>query len=305
MIEQNARYSAFVPYFGLWCSLGLELLARAAVASVSPTLLAEPDKKHENLLRVLGVGSGTSAPRSIPSSQVFLFCQDLFANLFSAEDYKAATALLNRRNAELHSAEAAFDIYPSAQWLPGFYHCCSSLVAALGESLENLLGNEQAVVASEVLQQLQEGVLGQVKATIAAHKKVFAGKTSAERDTAAATARLLVAVQVTERHHKVSCPACNSDATVEGIPFGPEKVSHEEGDIVVRQSVSPRMFSCSACGLSLTGYAQLGAADLGGIYTRRTTYSPEDYYGLIDPDSADMTKYVEQYLQDRDEYDNE
>jgi hypothetical protein len=33
------------PIFGLWCSLGLELLGRAALSSISPTLLAEPDKE--------------------------------------------------------------------------------------------------------------------------------------------------------------------------------------------------------------------------------------------------------------------
>jgi hypothetical protein len=45
------------PLFGLWCSLGLELLARAALASVSPTLLAEPDNEHRFLLHALNRGS--------------------------------------------------------------------------------------------------------------------------------------------------------------------------------------------------------------------------------------------------------
>ena len=45
------------PRFGLWCSLALELLARAAVASVSPTLLAEPDNEHRFLLHALNRGS--------------------------------------------------------------------------------------------------------------------------------------------------------------------------------------------------------------------------------------------------------
>lgn len=30
------------PRFGLWCAFGLELLARAAVSSISPTLLGNP-----------------------------------------------------------------------------------------------------------------------------------------------------------------------------------------------------------------------------------------------------------------------
>lgn len=303
-LERAFQQPADDPQFGLWCSLGLELLARAAVASVSPTLLAEPQNDHQNLLYALGVGPKLSAPQSISTSKVFAQCQGLFAN-FTKEDSVASMALANRRNAELHSAEAAFDNYPSRLWLPGFYHSCSSLVEALGETLETLLGAEQARIATGVLQQSKDGVVGRVKASIAAYKKVFDEKDPAERQAAADAASVKVARLVHERHHKVICPACGSDATVEGDAFGPERLDHEDQDIVVRQSVSPRVFTCSACGLKLTGYAELDVAELAGIYTRRTTFTPEEYYGLIDPESADMSFYVDRYLQDALEYDNE
>jgi hypothetical protein len=61
-LERAFEYPADDPQHGLWCSFGLELLARAAVASVSPTLLAEPDRDHQNLLHALGVGPKLSAP---------------------------------------------------------------------------------------------------------------------------------------------------------------------------------------------------------------------------------------------------
>lgn len=292
------------PRFGLWCSFGLEILARAAIASVSPTLLAEPHREHQNLLYALGVGPALPTPQSISASQVFAQCNGLFAN-FSQEDRTASMALINRRNAELHSAEAAFENYPSRQWLPGFYRSCTSLVNALGETLESLLGPEQARAASEILRQSKDDVQGKVKASIAAHKRVFEDKTPADRQAAANTARDRVAKLVNDRHHKVACPACQSDATIEGDAFGRERIDHDENGIVVRQSISPRIFNCSACGLKLSGYAELDAANLAGIYTRRTILSPEDYYGLINPESADMSEYIERYLQDIQEYDNE
>src|SRR5580692_11097907 len=55
------------PRFGLWCSLGLELLARAALASISPTLLAESDREHKFQLHALNRGSETVPRRSIGS----------------------------------------------------------------------------------------------------------------------------------------------------------------------------------------------------------------------------------------------
>ena len=50
------------PRFGLWCSLGLELLARAALASISPTLLAAPENTHRYLLHALGRALLTEIP---------------------------------------------------------------------------------------------------------------------------------------------------------------------------------------------------------------------------------------------------
>jgi hypothetical protein len=80
--------------------------------------------------------------------------------------------------------------------------------------------------------------------------------------------------------------------------------STEDDEIVVRQAVSPSDFSCSACGLKLSTYAELEMAALGEPYTRTTRSSPEQYYGLINPNELDS--YVEDYLRDQySEYDNE
>lgn len=293
------------PLYGLWCSLGLELLARAALASVSPTLLAEPDRDHKHLLQALGVGPKLAAPKSIGAAQVFAQCQSLFDN-FTKEDFVASMALINRRNAELHSAEAAFESFPSKQWLPGLYRACTVLVAALGETLEGLLGEEQSVIAADVLAQSRQSVQAKVDASIAAFNRAFDARAEQERKVAIEEAQKQTAKLVNERHHKVTCPACGSDAVVEGDAFGPERLDHEDDEIVVRQSVSPRVFNCFACGLRLQGYAELDAAELGGTYTRRTTFSPGDYYGLIDPDTEAMSDYINKYLEDMaNEYDNE
>lgn len=295
------------PLFGLWCSLGLELLARAAVASVSPTLLAEPDENHKFLLHALNRGSERVPKRSLGTTQVLGLCRVLFEN-FSESDYVATLALVNRRNDELHSGAAAFDQYPSQAWLPGFYAACSSLVKVIGESLNSLFGNEEAKVAEEILGEIRSEVKQRVLSTIAAHAKVFKAKSADDQQLATQAAKEKVPTLVHQRHHKVTCPACACDATVQGRPFGEEHVTHGEDAIIVRQSVSPRSFSCTACGLSLQGYAELHVAQLGGQYTRRTEFSPEEYYGLIDPETAYLTPYIEEYLAEMaggSEWDNE
>jgi hypothetical protein len=51
----------------------------------------------------------------------------------------------------------------------------------------------------------------------------------------------------------------------------------------------------------------LEAAQLGGHYTRTTKVSPDEFYGLIDPDSVEFDRIMEDYIKDRfgPEYDNE
>lgn len=298
------------PLFGLWCSLGLELLARAALASISPTLLAEPDREHKHLLHALGRGSERGAKRSIGTAQVLLLCQSLFEE-FSADDLKVATALINRRNDELHSGAAAFEEYPPKQWIAGFYRSCKSLVLSMGETLEGLFGEEEAKAATEMLEEIKEGVIGKVKSAIAAHQKVFTGKPEKEQEALQKKAEEEGNKLAFQRHHRVDCPACGSVATVQGTPFGKERVKNEEDLVIVSQAVSPNSFSCLACGLKLNGYAELDAAEMGGHYTRTTEYSPEEYYGLIHPDDVDPADYIDvdeymrNYMSDYREYDNE
>ena len=296
--ERALNESRDDPRFGLWCSLALELLARAALASVSPTLLAEPDRDHKFLLHALNRGSDKVPRRSIGTVQVFNLCYNLFED-FSKDDLKAAIALVNRRNDELHTGTNAFDQYQPKHWLVGFYGICRSLTNAMDESLDSLFGEDEANVAREILDEIQNEVRQRVQNTIAAHRSVFEEKQDDERQTAAANAEIEGERLAYERHHRVACPAGGCVATVQGEPFGSEHVTHEDDGIKVRLSVSPRIFACSACGLKLQGYAELDAAQLGGHYTRTTEYSPEDYYGLIDPDNFDPADFFGQ------EYDNE
>lgn len=294
------------PAFGLWCSLGLELLARAALASVSPTLLAEPDNDHKHLLHALGRGSDRVPRKSISTAQVFALCRQLFGASFTEDDFKAAMALVNRRNEELHTGAAAFAEYQPREWLPGFYRVSRNLAEAIGETLDNLFGNEEAEVAQDTLAENENDTRQRVKSAIAAYARVFREKSEVERQAAAERAEKQGAELAYQRHHRVTCPACKCIATVQGKTFGKEHTTHEEDTIKVRQAVYPTSFSCSACGLQLTGYTELNTAGLGGHYTRTMAYTPEEYYGLINPDDFDPTPYIEEYLREQyHEYDNE
>lgn len=282
------------PEFGLWASLGLELLARAAVAHTSPALLADPDKDQKNLLHAFGIGS-SHTPKSIPTIQVLSLCRTLVP-AFTEDEFKAASALLNRRNEELHTGAAAFATFPVQSWIGNLFRCCKILAEHQGESLATLFGNAEVTVAEEILGKVEAGVINSVKSLISAHSKVFEAKDKNERERLTNEAQAESDRLSHRGHHRVACPACKCTATVQGTTYGGERLEHKDGIIIVRESVIPTKFSCTACDLKLSSYQELVAAGVGDHFTHRSEYSPPDYYELVDPnDRETMDRYAEDH----------
>ena len=297
------------PRFGLWVAFALEVLARTALSSISPTLLAEPDRDHKYLLHALARGNPKTGQASIGTNQVFRLCETLFPK-FTAEHRVSATALLDRRNAELHTGEAAFEGYTTQHWLPGLYACCKVLTEAIGESLETLLGEDEAKEASNVLSTVDREVRGRVKARVERYAGVFGDKSDDEQQASRSAAEEAGARLAHARHHRVACPECKCVATLQGDTFGGSKVETDAGEIIVKQAVSPRRLSCTACGLKLEGYAEVAAAGLGDHYTRTTRYLPAEYYELLNPDDHEEVERIAREAlgmvhPDDQEYDNE
>ncbi|WES99321.1 MULTISPECIES: hypothetical protein [Chryseobacterium] len=292
------------PFFGLWCAMGLELLARSAVAHISPTLLADPDPSHQNLLHALNLGSTKSKKKSLITVQVLSLCQTLITS-FTQEHFKICSAIINQRNEELHTGSAAFDDYPTSQWIAGFYKCCKILSEFQGESLNSLLGDEVEKEANMILSEVEEEVIGKTNSLIASYKKVFENKDEKDKKKLAEESEKNSEKLAYRGHHRVDCPACGSLATVIGEPYGKENVETQIDEIIVRQSILPTSFHCIACELKINGYNALTAANLSNHYTRKTTYSPEEYFNLINPDDYDAISEKFHEFGGYDEYNNE
>jgi hypothetical protein len=155
----------------------------------------------------------------------------------------------------------------------------------MGETLESLFGKTEADVANEVLSENEAAVKSNVLKLIAEFAKLFAAKTPEEQEKASQLATREGEQLSHKRNHRVTCPACKSVATVRGEAFGPEKVIHEDGGAWARFR-------------------------LAGHYKRTSTFSPDDYYGLINPDDVDslrpyLERHMDKYLADLANYDND
>ena len=122
---------------------------------------------------------------------------------------------------------------------------------------------------------------------IAAHAKVFEAKTDEEKNALKAEAEKQGDILSYNKHHRVPCPACNSVATVQGDVHGKDQVENTESEIIVRQTVIPTKFSCSACSLKLTNYGELVTAGVGDYFTHKSNFTPEEYYDMISIDDTE------------------
>lgn len=262
--------------------MGIELLARSAVAYVNPALLADPDKEQNSLLYALRIRSNTSKAKSIGVKQISKLCCELFSEKFTTDDKKAVDDLTDWRNEELHSGGLPFEIHQPSEWLFPFYKACASLSECQGKSLDDLFGEQEAEHARFVLEENRDQIIKSVHELVEERKVSFSLLSSEARASAQSKAASMAAINSYRNQHICVCPACQSDAGITGIPIGEAKVTMEKGMVLVRQAISPTNLTCPACKLTLNGYAHLEVLGLAGRYTRTKYYSPEEFHALDD-----------------------
>lgn len=282
-------------YFGMYNALGLELLSRAALARISPALLADPSSA-ENLLYALGLKDIGGKQKSIMMNRVIALCAELIQD-FDKDLQQVVTLMTERRNEELHTGGGGFAEYDVDKWLAGFYKACQVLGVSMGETLEKLFGREVAAEAGRIMEQDSENIRKTVLDKISARKKTYLEdmETRPDEMNELLTFSKTAVVQKTHKgYHQVKCPCCGNDAVV----FGKESMSsHDviEDDVVaVKKDVMASSFQCEVCKLRLTSYAELKVAGLPLHYTNTYYYDPTEYFD-IDIDALKEAEYMEEY----------
>ncbi len=266
-------------HFAVWSTLALELLARAALAHVSPALLADSKEWH-HLYFALGFSPKAPKfqPKSVDIAAVFARLKEAVSD-FDARLAEFGVTHMGRRNEELHSGGTPFDGIGSSTWLPTFYEACEILLKSMGETLEVLLGAEEANVAALMIAASKDHAAKAVVKTIQVHKSGWDLKTGGERALLCGQATTWA---TRDKGHRVTCPACGSPAIVTGDPIAaPTKVIKDD-QIIATQSYLPSKFECVACELKMSGLPQLSAAGLGDTYKATFTYDAAEYYAPED-----------------------
>jgi len=271
--------------YGLWSALSLEFLAKAALANVSPLLLADPHK-WQNLLYAIGRDPTERkfTPKSIGAMEVIARLGDLIPE-FNPELAGFCKTHIARRNAELHSGEAAFYGLGTSAWLPWFYKACKVLLEALGRDLGDFFSAPEQ--ADDMIASLNDAAAKAVEKEIEDRKQAWFERSEEERHVYHQQATSWAS---SRDGHRVECPACSSPALLYGHPTGP--VSRSVGPDLVeeRQSMLPSVFECVACGLKIVGYSKLSACGLGDVFNSKTSYTAANFFGLYTEDELEQAR---------------
>lgn len=274
-VEAMGRHTASDWQFGLWSALSLELIARAALAHISPTLLAD-SKNWRNIHHALGLAPTAKRfiPKSVTTVEVLSILRELLPE-FRKELGDFCAQHVARRNAELHTGEDVFADLGMAAWLPKYYASCKVLLHSMGKTLGDLFDAPDE--AEDMIASLESNAAEAVERDIKAHKKEWRSMPADQREACLAQATVWAT-----RHagHRAKCPACGSPSLIHGSPLGAVTTEVDQDMIVQRQTMLPSSFECIACNLRISGLTKLAACGLGDAFTAKSSYSAAEFFDI-------------------------
>lgn len=253
----------------LWASLALELLAKAALARVSPLLIAVPTEDGANILIAAGLVHGDARFESVKAQTLFARC----ARAYKPFNERQAQAIARARNDYLHGSRPSFTEIPQDAWWPKYWAQAVILVHAQDRTVSDLVGYELASAVERHLAQNAKNIEHRTEMLVER-----AGQRLAQHESGSLSARLAadwarpldLTAGLSHRTGQ-TCPACNADGVLEGDTVVDqnvvsEQIAEDDYELWVDLLIASEYFSCPRCRLVLDGYELLVQADLPDVF---------------------------------------
>lgn len=272
----------------IWAALALELLGKASLAKIHPTLIVEVDKGNPNLLlEANGISTGTSV-KTIGANDVYTRLKHTVEH-FSTPVHAACKRLAERRNAELHSGDAACANIPYSSWEGEFWNASNLILQSMGMDLQGWIGAD-AKASRQVLdayhqaektganQRIQDHADEFKKLNFSKSKLLDLVKQSQESKIETTNFRYSY-----DHYWKAPCPSCN----VYGVCGGDleweddldDQPASDFGYLWVERGYMTSEFYCPTCKLSLVGFDAINCAGIDQEHIEETEkellYEPE------------------------------
>jgi hypothetical protein len=250
--------------FQLWASFSLELLGKATLAYIHPSLVVDPNKP-KGLLVACGYTDSKDLKieefKTITAKTVFERLNNTVnVPKFSSNMKDFCMTLANRRNAELHSALIPFTGVDLEVWLPRFWEVCQILLEFQEKTLTHFLGNGEAERATSLINDHTQYLKGVIESRLSRFKEAY----SLEYGN---YDRREIIYELDEGESIAFCPSCGNEGVVEGEPIDREYKGADPDNPWLNyfnEVYEVTAFRCSYCNLTLSGYKEV---ELSGMET--------------------------------------
>jgi hypothetical protein len=272
--------------YQLWASLALELLGKASLAKIHPCLIADP-QSFISMFAAAGKNIGTDI-KTIIAKTLFERLTHV-STRFDKKTQEFCTNLSLKRNAELHSGEAPFEVAEASAWEGRYWHTADIILQAMDQTIETWLGANNARAPKELLNEYTHALSEAAKIRVETAAEGFNNLPKQERKGAHYRAKRMSSwdVRAAFRYRGASiwdetCPACSSRSFIAGVVVY-EEISETEdpdtGEETVDVTLAAEEFHCPSCDLHLSNRAEIEAVglDIERIITetRRREYEPD------------------------------
>ena len=273
--------------YQLWASLALELLGKAMLAKIHPSLIVDPTH-YESLFAASRINISTDI-KTITAKTLFERLRHIVPS-FDEAVKKFCTLISLRRNAELHSGETPFRTMHLDSWEAQYWHASQVILEHMGASLEDWLGASQAEASKAIIKHAAEAKRQAVTVRLERARESFGAKKKADRESLLRDAESRSAFHYKnlftlsgDHEWECKCPACGGKAFFAGIRVD-EDVVDTYGDECgaweqVETYYSGEQFRCPVCNLFLDGSDEIEYADLAAKHSeideREMEYEPD------------------------------
>lgn len=266
--------------FPLWASISLEFICRAALAKVHPVLLADP-REGENILYVFGYQKKPNyIPISIPTKTVLERLEVVVPN-FTNNEKDFCKEITTKRNAELHSGTLGFSEYQTKKWLSKYYKTLKILLDYQEKSLTDLLGDDEAEAAKEMIKERDTTLEKKVKDRVSRHNKAFSALSEETRLERISLSKQLKWTIKGNYKKEENCPSCSNQGVIMGKLISISDGKAGDYEIIQNLNVLPTEFKCFCCDLELSNHLELDVLEMGGQYKVEEIFDPKEYFDMV------------------------
>jgi len=243
-----------------WACSALELLGKAALSRVSPSLIAQPNDDGTSLMIASGLVDDFDGFMSVQAKTVWSRCSRAFPQFNKGDAHEISLG----RNAYIHSASLGFDVIPAAAWWPKFWALATVLIAHCDSTLEEFVGPTRAAAAEKHLETNRANLQRKLRSLLenARLRLRLSQSDSMTRQVRQEWSRFAPLAWMYSED--VECPACEGVALIGGDEIDEREVhdmyaEHDEA-AGVRLTIPTSGLSCDTCHLELDDLDLISAA---------------------------------------------